>query len=44
MVNSPLIRSYLLEGVALGGVTLDSHELWKDMKGKMLQDLALYNL
>ena len=24
MVNSPLIRPYLLEGVALGG-TLDSH-------------------
>ena len=27
MVNSPLIRPYLLEGVALGGGTLDSHEI-----------------
>ena len=26
MVNSPLIRPYLLEGVALGGDTLDSHD------------------
>ena len=26
MVNSPLIRPYLLGGVALGGGTLDSHD------------------
>ena len=26
MVNSPLIRPYLLGGVALGGGTLGSHE------------------
>ena len=31
MVNSPLIRPYLLGGIALGGVPLDSHEdrKWK---------------
>ena len=27
MVNKPLIRPYLLGGVALGGGTLGSHEL-----------------
>ena len=27
MVNSPLIRPYLLGGVALGGGTLDSHDI-----------------
>ena len=27
MFNSPLIRPYLLGGVALGGGTLDSHEI-----------------
>ena len=27
MVNSPLIRPYFLGGVALGGGTLDSHEM-----------------
>ena len=26
MVNSPLIRPYVLGGVALGGGTLDSHD------------------
>ena len=29
MVNSPLIRPYLLGGVALGGGTLDSHDIFR---------------
>ena len=34
MVNRPLIRPYLLGGVALGGVPLDSHE--SDLNSEML--------
>ena len=28
MVNSPLIRPYLLGGGSFGGGTLDSHDIW----------------
>ena len=30
MVNSPLIRPYLLGGGGIGGVPLDSHDVWVD--------------
>ena len=36
MVNSPSIRPYLLEVVALGGGTLDSHEKRSFSKGIQL--------
>ena len=34
MANSPLIRPYLLGGVALGGGTLDSHDIGIPKKTK----------
>ena len=44
MVNSPLIRPYFLGGVALGGGTLDSHDITKRQQIPSSQKGALGNI
>ena len=44
MVNSPLIRPYLLGGVALGGVPLDSHDRRIFLKAQQLKEWSAWSL